>query len=264
MIELFGLVLLATGLSAAGLCLIGRHVILRGLSFYLLPLHQGAILISLVLSLFLQEGLVLRLAAAALATLAFSMYLKRSKAGTPHELMIGYVVLLALNLLLIRLHPGFELSVSRSVFGDIAILSPQATWVILGGALLVIILELLWGRDLFQRSFELNVFGMHLKAFKKFSWAEGFFVSFVSFCLLELGLLFSMGALLLSSLMISRVCSTWRSLSVLSSVCAGLGTLMGFWVSLQAESLSSTAAAVLGIFVISLVVVLGQRFFFAR
>ncbi len=246
MISLFLLPMLASALAAGSLSLMGRHLILRRLGFYLLPLHQLCVLNASVLAMFSLEGGVLRLAAAALSSVLFVISLRFSWIRSDHGLLVVYLILMALNLFLMRFSPDVEMSLSQSFFGDIALLGTDLS-------LLLILLSLFAGavltrshRQLLRGSFEQALYGetSHDQRFPLLELGLGLFVAF---CLLEMGFLFSTASLILAPLILSSTFLTWKWMTVVSFLCSATGTLAGFWISTQFEQVASTPAAVLAI-----------------
>jgi len=261
MISLFLLPMLASALAAGSLSLLGRHLILRRLGFYLLPLHQLSVLSASVLSLVSLEGASLRLIAAALSSLLFAASLRSSWLRSEHGLLVAYVVLMALNFFLMRLSPEVEMSLSQSFFGDIALLDSRLSLLLILMSLLVWAALGVFHRRLLRGSFESALYGQPSLA-QGLPLLEMGLGLFVTFCLLEMGFLFSTAALIVAPLILSSTIQTWKWMTLVSFLCSATGTLTGFWISTQFEQVASTPAAVLAIFMFSGVCARVRKSFF--
>lgn len=246
MISLFLLPMIASALAAGSLSLMGRHLILRRLGFYLLPLHQLCVFNASVLAMISFEGASLRLTAAALSSVLFVISLRSSWVRSEHGLLVIYVILMAFNLFLMRLSPDVELSLSQSIFGDIALLGSDLSLLLILMSLIALSVLGVFHRQLLRVSFEKAVYG-HSSLDQGLSLLEMALGLFVAFCLLEMGFLFSTSALIVAPLILSSTFLTWKWMTVLSFLCSATGTFVGFWISTQFEQVASTPAAVLAI-----------------
>lgn len=255
MFELFGLALFTSVFSATILSMIGRHFVLRGLSLYVLPLHQLAILVYLIFSFWFPEGVLLKVFGAAVSTLILSMILKLKRAMSQHSLLIAYVIILATNLLLVRLHPAFEIKVSQALFGDIALLSESSSLFLIAGAFCCLCLMWIFRRELLRQSFEKHIYGRSLSVSSCLSAIDFIFFFFVTFCLIDMGFLFSIASLILGPLILGGAFLSWRSMSIASSLSTALGVAFGFGLSLKSEVVGATPAAVVAVATLCLIVV---------
>jgi ABC-type Mn2+/Zn2+ transport system permease subunit len=260
-ISLFLLPMVASALAAGSLSLIGRHLILRRVGFYLLPLHQLCVFVAIILATLSLEGSALRFMAAVLSSVLFAMFLRSSWVRSEHGLLVIYLVLMAVNFLMMRLNPSLEFSFSQTLFGDIALLSQDLSILLILGSVASLALLTIFHRRLFRESFQSALHGNTARD-QTFPVAELGLGLFVSFCLLEVGFLFSSAALILAPLMVSSTFLTWKWMSVGSFLCATAGTFAGFWLSTQSEQVAASPAAVVSISLFSAAVALLRKILF--
>jgi len=260
-ISLFLLPMVASALAAGSLTLIGRHLILRRVGFYLLPLHQLCVFVAVVLATLSLEGAALRFTSAFSASLLFALSLRSSWVRSEHGLLVIYLALMAVNFLMMRLNPGIEFSFSQTLFGDIALLGQELSIVMILGSIASLALLAISPRRLFKDSFQSALHGNTARD-QTFPVAELGLGLFVSFCLLEVGFLFSSAALILAPIIISSTFLTWKWMSIVSFLCAAAGTLAGFWLSTQSEQVAASPAAVVVIAVVSGTVALLRKLLF--
>jgi ABC-type Mn2+/Zn2+ transport system permease subunit len=276
--ELFGLVSLyqltifAGALTAMALAWTGAHLATQGRSAQTLCVSQGAslgVLIGMQLVCTLQgdEALVTSpwptVAGVLTAALVFLALDRLTRLAPARNVVFiaTFAFLWALSPLLAGLFPRIDDHLTQVYFGDLVTLSDGNTWLALGISLLQLVYLAGFRRPLERLSFDIALTGSNTFPSSRTArtWKLGGFqllsLALLCFSVQFLGLLFTLGALFIPTVIHSRPVRAGLSRHLAASaLTAGMGALAGFVLSLISGKISTVPAVIVTMVVAGFVV----------
>ncbi|MEC9485194.1 MAG: metal ABC transporter permease [Candidatus Izemoplasma sp.] len=261
---------LATGLIMGFITpMIGSFVVIRRLSFIadtlshfsLAGLSIGIFLINTLGYTFISDPLYLAIIASIIG--AFIIEILRGYYQNYKEISMPIVLSLgtALSVLFISLSGGFNTSIYNFLFGSILTVGDRYLSIIIGTALLVIILVLVYYKQIVIVSFDelyARLLGIKIGIFQ-------FISTFVLALVVSLSIA-TVGVLLVSSLMIIPVAAamkigkSFKNTIVIAIIFSELSIMGGLWLSYELNIASGATIVLINIFILFIVGIL-KRFY---
>lgn len=166
-----------------------------------------------------------------------------------------FVLLMALTHATVSAMPGLETHVAASHFGDLAVASPLETAIVAALGAAAFAFSLAYWPVATSQSFHATTFGSHLEARIRRRGRDAFAalsLLLIAACVQFLGLLFTLAALFLPSLILTRLTRGLSGLRARLVASAASGVLAGFALSFWQERIPTVSAIVFGLTVASL------------
>lgn len=247
-------------LSSAGLSIIGKHNLSRGKVLEIFFLAQFAILGNLVSKLVVHSheqdltGIVFSYLFFGVGKFCVN-YISRSSLRIQNfdpYMIGGYLFLMALQYLIIGFYPQLDAHMSIGLFGNMVTASFLENNTLTITFLFFVIIYIYRHKQISKSTFEINV----LNSKDSSSFQEIIFAIPLITSLYSLGFLYTMSFLLLPGLIIGASFSSEKKSSVFIMICAVLSSILGLFLSIAFENISTTSVQICLLFFF----LLGLRF----
>jgi zinc transport system permease protein len=236
--------------SGGTLSVVGKHVRARGTILEVFFLTQLALLGGLLslLAFGAHEGHEL----SALVSIVLSyiggkavVHKVRATLVDMNMFMIGgYLVLISFQYLLVGMFPQLDSHMSSGFLGNLVTASTTENYFLIACCASLLVLYTLFSRQINRRTIEQSIF---MENSSKDSWVFGFFLFSLPIIasLYCLGFLYTMSYLLLPTLLAGRSFSSEKSAVLVCSVVAAISSIVGLYLSITFERLSTTSTQIL-------------------
>lgn len=250
LLQIYGLPIIASGLLALSLAVIGAQVAARDRAMQTLCLSQGALLGVLVSIGLLggyghpeEPGLFFPFVGSIVGTLftfgASEIFVKKIDSSKNTYFAAFFAVLLAAGHCVTAMFPGLETHMTQRYFGDLAVITDNAAIAgivvsVTSGVSLIFIAEKLTKASFFE-----SALGIQTEDFSRPKrWLMVFFIlALISFSTQVMGLLFTVTALFVPTAVLSQMSGGYRDHLQACALIASLSTMGGFILSLIGPAL---------------------------